>query len=559
MKFRSDQDGYITGVRFYKASANTGTHIGNLWTTAGVLLATATFTGESPSGWQQVNFSNPVPITANTTYIASYFAPGGHYSDDSGYFTNAGVNSPPLHALQNNVDGQNGVFTYGATSSFPASSFNSANYWVDVVMIPAIIDLSPNSLAFNQSLGTTSAAQTITLSNSGTALLNVASIAITGANSGDFAQTSTCGATVAPGAICTINVTFTPSQTGSESATVVVTDDGLGSPQTASLTGTAGAPGASAAPASLNFSSVAMSTTSNAQSITLSNTGGAPLNLTSIAITGTNSGDFAQTNTCGTSVAAGGSCSINATFTPTATGARSAVVTISDNVTGSPQTVGLTGTGVAPAVGVAPASLTFSNTLVGTSTAAQSITLSNTGGAPLNLTSIAITGTNSGDFVQTNTCGASVAAGGSCSINATFTPTATGARSAVVTIFDNVTGSPQTVGLTGTGVAPAASVAPTSITFSNTSVGTSTAAQSITLSNTGGAPLNLTSIAITGTNSGDFAQTNTCGTSVAAGANCSINVTFKPSATGARSAVVTITDNATGSPQTVGLTGTGVA
>jgi hypothetical protein len=137
VKFRSDSSGSITGIRFYKSTANTGTHIGNLWSGTGTLLATATFTSEGTSGWQQVFFPSPVVIAANTTYVASYFAPAGNYSGDSGFFANTGVDTPPLHALANGVDGSNGVYLYGSSSRFPTNSFNSANYWVDVIYAPA--------------------------------------------------------------------------------------------------------------------------------------------------------------------------------------------------------------------------------------------------------------------------------------------------------------------------------------------------------------------------------------------------------------------------------------
>jgi hypothetical protein len=133
VKFRSDVAGSITGIRFYKASANTGTHVGNLWTSAGTLLATATFTGETASGWQQVNFATPVSIAANTVYVASYHANGGHYSADGNYFLTKGVDTPPLHALTNGVSGGNGVYAYGSSSAFPSQTWIACNYWVDVV------------------------------------------------------------------------------------------------------------------------------------------------------------------------------------------------------------------------------------------------------------------------------------------------------------------------------------------------------------------------------------------------------------------------------------------
>ena len=137
VRFRSDIDGFITGVRFYKHSTNTGTHLGNLWTNAGALLASATFINESATGWQQVVFSVPVAIKANTTYVASYHTNAGRYAANAGYFA-AGFDSVPLHALADGVDGPNGVYRYGSTSAFPTDTWHSANYWVDVVFAPVV-------------------------------------------------------------------------------------------------------------------------------------------------------------------------------------------------------------------------------------------------------------------------------------------------------------------------------------------------------------------------------------------------------------------------------------
>ncbi|GAB3443519.1 hypothetical protein GCM10027517_22100 [Phycicoccus ginsengisoli] len=133
VKFKSDVAGWVKGIRFYKGSGNTGTHVGALWTTSGTKLASATFTGESATGWQQVTFASPVAITAGTVYVASYLAPNGRYASDSSYFANAGVDNAPLHALKNGVSGGNGVYSYGSTMTFPSNSYKSTNYWVDVV------------------------------------------------------------------------------------------------------------------------------------------------------------------------------------------------------------------------------------------------------------------------------------------------------------------------------------------------------------------------------------------------------------------------------------------
>ena len=135
VKFTADSAGSITGIRFYKAAANTGTHIGSLWSTGGTLLAQATFTGESASGWQTVTFSSPVAITAGTTYVAGYFAPAGHYSSTVNGF-GAGADNPPLHAIANGTSA-NGVYAYNGSSTFPTNTYNSTNYWVDVLYAPA--------------------------------------------------------------------------------------------------------------------------------------------------------------------------------------------------------------------------------------------------------------------------------------------------------------------------------------------------------------------------------------------------------------------------------------
>ena len=172
LKFRSDLDGVLTGLRFYKGSGNSGTHIGHVWTTGGILLGSVTFTAETATGWQQANFSTPVPIAAGVTYVASYHAPNGRYSTTSGGLT-AGVEFAPLHALASGAAGGNGVFAYGP-GSFPSNTFGATNYWVDVVFqdtaAPAVLDRSPApgatavpttttaSATFNEAVAASSAA-----------------------------------------------------------------------------------------------------------------------------------------------------------------------------------------------------------------------------------------------------------------------------------------------------------------------------------------------------------------------------------------------------------------
>jgi hypothetical protein len=353
-----------------------------------------------------------------------------------------------------------------------------------------------------------------------------------------------------------------------------ITDNASGSPQAARLSRT-GTPAVSLSPTSLAFGSQPVRTTSTVHTVTLSNTGNAALRITSLAVRGTNGSNFGQTNTCGSSVAAGANCTISVTFTPAASGSRTASLSITENASAwgwaSLQTVSLSGTGTlsaatgtAPVDGLSPTSLAFGNQSVGTTSTAQTVTLSNTGNAALSITSLALTGTNASDFAQTNTCGSSVAASANCTISVRFTPSASGSRTASVSITDNASGSLQRVSLSGTGTQTAAtgtsalvSLSPASLAFGNQSAGTTSGAQTVTLSNTGHAALSITSLALTGTNASDFAQSNTCGSSLAAGAKCTIAVMFTPSVAGTEAASLNIADNSSGSPQTVPLSGAG--
>jgi hypothetical protein len=213
----------------------------------------------------------------------------------------------------------------------------------------------------------------------------------------------------------------------------------------------------------------------------------------------------------------------------------------------------------APVVSLSPASLTFGQENTGTTSTAQTVMLSNTGNASLSITSITIGGTNSGDFAQTNTCGSSVSAGANCMISVTFTPSATGSRSASLAITDNASGSPQTVSLTGTGAQlPVVSLSPTSLAFGQDIVNVTTPPQDVTLSNRGNEALSISSMVIYSSCGGCFAQTNNCGSSLAVGSNCTIGVTFSPPATGQFSGSLQIVDNAPDSPQNIALTGSGV-
>ncbi|HLW88652.1 MAG TPA: choice-of-anchor D domain-containing protein [Terriglobales bacterium] len=210
------------------------------------------------------------------------------------------------------------------------------------------------------------------------------------------------------------------------------------------------APLTSLSPSSVTFPAQQLNTKSAPIPVTLSNVGnGTNLTVSSIVISGTNAADFEQTNNC-TSVPGPGSCTINVTITPSATGARNAVLMITDNAAGSPQSINLAGMGTSPSAELSPGSVTFSAQAVNTKSAPIPVTLSNTGAGTTLTATVAITGADKGDFSQTNNC-ASVPGPGSCTINVTMTPSATGARNAALTVTDNAAGSPQSITLSGTG------------------------------------------------------------------------------------------------------------
>jgi hypothetical protein len=210
-----------------------------------------------------------------------------------------------------------------------------------------------------------------------------------------------------------------------------------------------------------------------------------------------------------------------------------------------------------PLPSLSPSSVSFADQAVGTTSSPQNVILTNSGTGPLIISSIAIKGANSGDFSQTNNCPANLAAAANCQISITFTPSALGARNASLAVTDNAPGGPQSVPLSGTGAQPIVQFSPSSVNFGAKTVGATSSPQLVTLTNAGGSTLTITSIAVTGGNAGDFAETNGCGASLGSGASCQIKVTFAPTASGTRSAAVSVSDNAPGSPQVAALSGTG--
>ncbi len=310
---------------------------------------------------------------------------------------------------------------------------------------------------------------------------------------------------------------------------------------------TAGVPvsAASLSPSALTFASQPVNSTSGAQTVTVTNTSPVPLTIMSI----TASPNFAEENQCTQPLVKGDTCTVQVSFAPAGTGPLQGVLTVFGNVATGQVTAALSGTGLAAGnIVLQPTSINFGNSLIGTATSAQNITISNTGGISVNLQAPVITG----DFqISANTCGTSIAPNYGCTIAVIFTPTAAGGRSGVLSIRDDA--GTQGVQLSGNGQAVATAVlSGTSLGFSQQQVGTRSAPQQVSLTNNGDIALTGISIAV----SGDFTAQNDCGSFLIGHATCAISVVYVPAKVGTESGALTV--NTALGTQTVALSGTGL-
>ena len=450
------------------------------------------------------------------------------------------------------------------------------------------VTVAPSALSFGaQADGTTSAAQTVTVSNPTSSAASVASISA----SGDFAQTNTCGSSIAANGSCTVSVTFTPTAGGTQTGSLTVNAGGV--TDTVSLTGTGIAPGPvlNASPAGLSFAGTVVGSTSATQTVTITNTGTTAATVSGVSVTGA----FSQTNNCA-SIAVNGSCTATVSFTPTAGGTNTGTLTVTSNANNSPTTVSLTGNGITSTTNIA---LNQPITASSDESSTYDAAMANDGntstywegldgsGYPQTLTVNLGSSYNLGSIVldlppstawstRTQTLSVLGSANGSsystiaASAGYTFNPSTgntvtidlpsgtsaqyvelsftanTGWTAAQVAEFEVF---PAVGGSTGSGL----SVNPTSLTFPSQALNTTSSAQTVTVNNTGSTAVSISQIAA----SGDFAETSTCGASIAASASCTVSVTFTPAAAGTQTGSLTITSNATNSPSTVSLTGTG--
>jgi parallel beta-helix repeat protein len=448
------------------------------------------------------------------------------------------------------------------------------------------VTASPSALNFgSQATGTTSSAQTVTVSNPTSSAASVSSIAA----SGDFAQTNTCGTSIAANGSCTVSVTFTPTAAGARTGSLTVNAGGV--TNTVSLTGTGTAPGPvlNASPAGLSFAGTVVGSTSATQAVTITNSGTASATVSGVSVTG----DFSQTNNC-TSIAVSASCTVTVTFKPTAGGTRTGTLTVTSNANNSPTTVSLTGNGIGSTTNIAlNQPITASSNASGypaanandgnTSTYWESLdgsaypqTLTVNLGSSYSLGSVvldlppatawstrtetlSVLGSTNGSTYSTIVASAGYtfnpSTGNTVTINL---PSGTSAQYVQLSFTANTGWSAAQLaefqvfpggGSSSSGL----TVSPSSLTFPSQALNTTSSAQAVTVKNTESTTVSVSSIAATG----QFAETNTCGASIAAGASCTVSVTFTPTASGTQTGSLTVASNATNSPSTVSLSGTG--
>ena len=513
---------------------------------------TASFTNVTATGVAQANAGNP----------PSYNCEGANFAINDG-------------------GGNSGVSPTQCVTSSPAPVYPP--YPVTGV------NATPTALSFGSvATGSTSAAQAVTVANPTSSAATVSSVT----TSGDFSQTNTCGSSIAASSSCAVSVKFAPTATGARTGSLTISAGGVTSTVSLSGTGTAPGPVLNAAPASLSFPGTVVGSTAATQTVTVTNSGTTAASVSSVTATG----DFSQASNC-SSIAAGGACTVTVTFTPTAGGTRAGTLTVTSNANNSPLTVGLTGNGISSTTNIAagqPASASSSNSPyvaanmtdadpssywesingtfpqwaqvdLGRSFSIGKVTLklppSTAWGARTQ--TLSVLGSTDGNSFATIVGSAGYTFDPNASTNTvTITFPATTARYVRVNITAN-TGWPagqlsdfEVFPAAGGGsTSPVLSVSPSSLTYPSQTVATTSAAQPVTVTNTGTAAASMASVGITG----DFAQSNNCGTSLAAGASCTVSVTFTPTASGTRSGSLAINSNAANNPVTVALSGTGAA
>jgi hypothetical protein len=489
------------------------------------------------------------PLVSGTTYKGAVTVT--LTANDPGYpsGTGSGVASTVYQINSEGLLTYGGPFTIAYSGSYTVT-FYSTDFAGNVeatetksFSIRPVISVSPSSLSFgNQLYQTTSASQTLTLTNNGSSAVAINSASA----SGDFSvPTNNCPASLGGGLQCMVTVNFTPSVSGAITGDATLVYAGEGSPLRVSLSGTGLAP-MSVSPASLAFGSLAVGSTSGAQAVTLTNNETSSLNIAS-----TVSGDYSiSPTTCGSSLAGSGSCTMMVTFSPEQNGTAYGAVTVTYGASLSPLVVALTGNGTGgstSALTFSPSPLSFSKVVVGTS-ASLPVTVKNTSASPVSISAISA----SGDY-STSGCVTTLTHNATCVMTVTFSPSVIGATKGSVALSNTSAVSPEIYNVSGTGVSPL-SLSTTSVNFGTVSVGAASFPSPVTLTNnSSSATLNLTLGA-----SGDYLVAGgTCGATLGPLASCAVTLEFSPTATGTINGIFTVGYGSTFTPEEVKLTGVG--
>jgi beta-propeller repeat-containing protein/HYDIN/CFA65/VesB family protein len=468
------------------------------------------------------------------------------------------------------VDPAGSIFVTGVTSSpnFPLVKPYQTAIKVDVqnggatsfvVKIAGNVSITPQRLVFGpapigvfqrQGLGIASAPQTVVFTNNSASPITFTADTFVGTNPKDFSTVNDncAGSVVQASGTCTIAIAFTPAAVGIRSANLQLGNSTGDTPYIVSLLGY-GSP-LTFAPATLAFGPQDPGTTSSPQSLTITNNGQSPIGIGTLT-PATGLFPIQQDACAGMTLVAGASCKVMIAFSPQSIIDYSAIVTVNDSASDSPQSVLMTGTGAGPRPIFSSDFLQFTHQSVGTTSPPQAITLTNEGTALLNITGIA----TPSDFSQTNDCKSQIAVGGICTIQISFTPTSNGDKVGELLVSDDGFGSPQFIVLSGNAGAGISELAasPSSLNFGNQTVGTTSSSLLVNLQIAGTAAVNISNIST----SGDFAETNGCPSSLSPGMNCGISVMFVPTAAGPRTGSLSVAYNGAGSPLRVSLGGQG--
>ncbi len=421
------------------------------------------------------------------------------------------------------------------------------------------VTLAPSTINFQRILvGTASAGAQVTLTNEGTASLNISGFGVTG----PFAVTGLSAGSLAPGASAQLTVTFNPTVPGGANGALEFSSDDPASPSRLTLQGIGVAPRVSAAPAAVPFGQAALGTASSA-TVRLTNSGDATLNISSLRLSGANAGDFVLDAGAGAlSLAPGATTVINVGFAPSDHGAREAMLEVaSDAFETANLSIPLSGSGVGSRVAVSPAAVDFGDANVGTTPVSRSIQILNTGETNLVVSAITFSGTDASDFTVTTALPLTVTPGSSAQVALSFEPSAIGARSGRATVISNDTQSANvSVVLTGNGTSRMLAVNPASVAFGNVRVSRSSS-QDVTLTNSGSAPLTVSTLTISGDDASSFTRDIvTLPITLAPGVSQAIPVTFSPSRVGLASASLAVmSDDPSRANAVIPLTGRGVS